>query len=71
MQLVDLSFLKRSKPDSSNTWKVNAIKKEVFIFDSTNKYLYWLIPKFTPIIKKTRLTPEHLAKKIVGNDMTA
>ena len=53
-----------SKPDGSDAWRVNAIKKEIRIFDPNDKYTHWLIPKFTPIAKGARLTPERLAKMI-------
>ena len=33
------------------------MKNKISILDFTDKYTHWLIPKFTPIIKKVRLTP--------------
>ena len=71
MQPVDQKLLDGSKPDRSNTWKVNAIKKEIPILDLTDKYMHWLIPKFTLIAKKARLTPKRLAKMIIGDGMTS
>ena len=68
---VDLSLSDGSKPDGNDTWKVNAIKKEVFILDPIDKYSYRLIPKFIPIAKRARLTLERLEKIIVGDSMTA
>ena len=71
MQPVDQKLLDGSKPDGSDTWRVNAIKKEIPILDPTDKYTHWLIPKFTPIAKGARLTPERLAKMIIGDGMTS
>ena len=71
MQPVDLGLSDGSKPDGSDAWRVNAIKKEIPILDPTDKYTHWLIPKFTPIAKGARLTPERLAKMIIGDGMTA
>ncbi len=62
IQLVDLKLLDGSKPDGSDAWRVNVIKKEIPIFDSIYKYTHWLILKFTSIAKGARLTPERLAK---------
>ncbi len=47
------------------------MKKEILILDPTDKYKYWLISKFTPIAKGARLTPERLAKMIIGDGMTS
>ncbi len=58
MQPVNQKLLDGSKPDGSDTWKVNAMKKEIPIFDPIDKYTHWLIPKFTPIAKRVRRTPE-------------
>ena len=71
MQPVNLNLSDGSKPDGSDTWKVSAIKKKVPIFDPTDKYSHWLIPKFTPIAQGAKLTPKRLAKMIVRNGMTA
>ena len=71
MKPVDLSLSDGFKSDGSDTWKVNAIKKKVPIFDPTDKYSHWLIPKFTPSAKRARLTHECLAKMIVGDSITA
>lgn len=68
---MDLSFSNGSKPDGDDACTVNAIKKKIPILDPTDKYTHWLIPKFTPIVKRARLTPERLAKMIVGDVMTA
>ena len=46
------------------------MKKEIPILDPTDKYTHWLIPKFTPIAKKARLTSERLAKMIIGEGMS-
>ena len=62
IQPVDLKLLDGSKPDDSDAWRVNVIKKEIPIFDSIYKYTHWLIPKFTHIAKEARLTTERLAK---------
>lgn len=50
---------------------MNAIKKKISIFDPTDKYTHWLIPKFTLIAKRARFTIERLGKMIVGKDMIA
>ena len=44
------------------------MKKEIPIFDSTNKYIYWLIFKFTLMAKGARLIPERLAKLIIEDN---
>ena len=71
VQPVDLSLSDRSKPDGSNIWRLDAIKKEISILDPTDKYTHWLIPKSTPIVKGARLTPERLGKMVIGESMTA
>ena len=68
---MNLNLSDKSKPDRSNTWKLDAIKKEISIFDLTDKYTHWLISKFTPIAKIARLTLEQLEKMIIGESMTA
>lgn len=68
---MNISLLDGSKPDESNIWRLDAIKKETPIFDLTDKYIYWLIPKFTPMAKGARLTPKRLGKMIIGKGMTA
>ena len=70
VQPVDLSLSDGSKPDGSDTWRLDAIKRETPILDPTDKYTHWLIPKFTPIAKGARLTPERLGKMIIGDGMT-
>ncbi len=47
------------------------MKKEIPIFNSTDKYTHWLIPKFTSIAKGARLTPKWLTKMIIGDGMTS
>lgn len=71
MQPVDLGLSNGSKPNGGDVWRVNAIKKEIPILDPIDKYTNWLILKFTPIVKGARLTPEQLAKMIIGDGMTA
>ena len=71
MQPVDQKLLDGSKPDWSDIWRVNAIKKEISIFDPTDNYTHWLISKFTPIAKGAIITLERLAKMIIGDDMTS
>lgn len=68
---MDLSFFVGSKLDSSGDKKTNAIRKETLIFDPNDKYTQWLIPKFTPITKRARFTPEPLAILIIVDDMTS
>lgn len=70
VQPVDLSLSDGSKPDGSDTWRLDAIKREILILDPTDKYMHWLIPKFTLIGKGTRLTPERLDKMIIGDGIT-
>ena len=50
---------------------MDAIKKKIPILDPTNKYTYWLIPKFTPIAKGAKLTSDRLGKMVIGEGMTA
>lgn len=45
------------------------MKNKIPILNFINKYTYWLIPKFTSITKRTRLTPKQLAKLIIGDGM--
>ena len=45
------------------------MKKEILIFNSIDKYIHWLILKFTLIAKRARFTLERLAKMIIGNGM--
>lgn len=70
VQPVDLSLSDGSKPDGSDTWRLDAIKRETPILDPTDKYTHWLIPKSTPIAKGARLTPERLSKMVIGDGMT-
>ena len=70
VQPVDSSVSDGSKPDGSTTWRENAIKNEVPIIDTTSQYSHWLIPKFTPIAKGARITPERLQRMIIGDGMT-
>ncbi len=70
VQPVDLSLSDGSKPDGSNTWRLDTIKRETPILDLTDKYTHWLIPKFIPIAKGARLTPERLGKMIIEDGMT-
>ena len=71
MHPIDQKLLDGSKLDGSNTWRVNAIKKEIIILYLIDKYTHWLIPKFTLISKRARLTPKQLAKMIIGDSMTS
>lgn len=61
----------RSKSDGTDTKGLHIIKREIPIFDLTDKYTHWLIPKFTPITKEARLIPKWLGKMIIGKGMTA
>lgn len=68
---MDQKLLDCFKPDKSNTWRTNAMKKVIPILNPISyKYIYWLIPEFTPITKRARLTLERLAKMIIGDNMT-
>ena len=71
MQPVDQKLLDGSKSDGSDTWKINAMKKVIPIFDLIDNYTYWLIPKFILIAKGTRFTPKRLAKMIIGDGITS
>ena len=71
VQPVDQNIPDGSRPDGSDAWRLDAIKREIPILDPTDKYTHWLIPKFTPIAKGARLTPEWLGKMIIGEGMTA
>lgn len=66
---MDLCFSDRSKLNGSNSQRSDTIKKEIPIFDFINQYMHWLIPKFTPIAKGSRLIPEKLSKIIIEDDM--
>ncbi len=68
---VNLNLSDGSKPDGSDTWRLDAIEREISIPDLTYKYTYWLIPKFTLITKGVGLTPGRLGKMIIGEGMTA
>lgn len=46
------------------------MKREIPFLDPTDKYTHWLIPKSTSIAKGARLTPEQLAKMIIGDGMS-
>ena len=50
---------------------MDVIQKETSILDLTDKYTHWFIPKFTPIAKGARFTPEQFGKMIIGEGMTA
>ena len=71
LQPVDLNLPDGSKPNESDAWRLDAIKREIRILDPTNKYTHWLIPKFTSIAKGARLTPKRLCKMIIEEGMTA
>ena len=43
VQLVDLSSSDRSKPDGSDIWRLDAIKRETPILDPTDKYIHWFL----------------------------
>lgn len=43
--------------------------KKIPIFDPIYKYIYWLIPRFMPIAKKTKLISKWLAKMIIRDNM--
>ena len=47
------------------------MKKEIPIFDSTDKYMHWLIPNFISIAKGARLTPKWLAIMIIRDGITS
>lgn len=60
----------KSKPDRRDTWRLEVIEKEIPILDPINKYMHWLILKFIPIAKGSRLTPEQVGKMIIGDNIT-
>lgn len=45
--------------------------KKFSIFNPSNKYIYWLIFKFTFIAKKAKFIPEQLAKMIIRDSIIA
>ena len=48
---------------------MDAITRKTPILHSTDKYIHWLIPKFTPIAKRGKLTSKQLGKMIIGDGM--
>lgn len=50
---------------------MNAIKREIPIFDSIDKYTHWLISNFTSIAKGAKFTFELLAKMTIGENIIA
>ncbi len=70
VQPVDLSLSEGSKPDGSDTWKIYVIQEEISIFDPANEYTHLLIPQFTHIAKRARLTQGRLGKMIIRDSMT-
>ena len=70
LQPVDLNLPDRSKPDGTDAWRLDVIKREILILDHTDKYTHWLIPKFTLIAKGAMITPEQLSKMVIGEGMT-
>lgn len=70
MQLVDFSLSNCFELDGSDIWQSNTIKRDSSIFDPTNKYTYWFIPKFTPVTKIFKLTSELLSKMIIVDRIT-
>lgn len=70
MQLMDLRFSVRFRSDRSDTWTSNTMKRETVIFDCIDKNRHWLIPKFTFIVKRARLTLEQLVKIMMENSIT-
>lgn len=46
------------------------MKRETLIWNLTDKYTYWLVPKLTPIDKRAKFTSERLGKMIIRNGMT-
>ena len=71
VQRLNLNLSDGYKPDGSDAWRMNVITKKIPILDSTDKYTHWLILKFTPIAKRSRLPPKRLGKIIIGDGMTA
>ncbi len=69
VQRVDPDLSDGCEPDGSDAWTMNAIKREISILDSIDKYTHWLIPMFTPITKRARLTPKRLSKIIIEDGM--
>lgn len=49
---------------------MNTIKKRPLILDPIDKYMYWLISKFTLIAKRARLIFKWLGKMIIGDGIT-
>ena len=69
MQPVTSNLSNGFKSDGNDSWKVNIIKKKVFIFNPTDKYRYCLIFKFIPITKRARFTLEQMDKIIIRDEI--
>lgn len=67
---VDFSKTDGSNPGGTTTWKTDAMAKEKYIPDPSDKYAKWLIPRFSGLAKGSRLTPEKIAMLRIGPGLT-
>lgn len=67
---MDLHLSNKSKPDKSDTLKLDTIQGETRILNLTKIYIYWLILIFTPIAKITRLASKQFGTIIICDSMT-
>ncbi len=69
IQPVNSSNSDGSTLDGNKNWKKRAIQQERFTVEVGAKYKDLLIPKFSDLAKRSRLTPERLQKMIVDEAM--
>jgi hypothetical protein len=64
---VNLDKSDSNTPGRSKSWREDMIREKMKNVnpDLDNLYAKWLIPKFSKIIKGSRLTPERIKKLIV------
>lgn len=58
LKFIDSNILDEFKPHRNNIWEWKNFKREFFIFDFTNKYIYCFIDKLIDILKKSNLNSE-------------
>jgi hypothetical protein len=65
---MDLNKSDSNIPEEFKSWRENMIREEMKNMNPNpdNLYAKWLIPKFSKIIKDSRLIPERIEKLIVG-----
>lgn len=67
---MNFSLSDRFKLDRNDTWRLEVTKKEILILDPIDKYMYWLIFKFTLIVKKAKLITKPVSKMMIVDDIT-